>query len=235
MEAQSLDDTDKHTLISVRGDFVTSRFTDEEMRRIFERAAEAGVHPQSSSRADGHTIEEIHAIAREVGIDRAAVDRAAADIVSSRSSGAATPGRFRFTRLVHEDGSVERALSNEEMRSAVSQVEQIMGRRGMLSVAGPWVEWRDSKGRLYLGMVRGEQRTHLRAIADYSGEVITGAIAIAVVGSLLLTPAEQLGGVGVAAVIAGTFSAIALFWRWRSKIARGYLRELIDLIQDSAR
>ena len=110
-----------------------------------------------------------------------------------------------------------------------------MGRHGMLSVAGPWVEWRDSKGRLYLGMVRGEQRTHLRAIADYSGEVITGAVAIALLGVLLLAPAEQIGSVGVAGVIAATISAIGLFWRWRSKVARGYLRELIDLIKDSAR
>lgn len=119
----------------MRGDLVTSRFTDEETRRIFERAAEAEARPQTTSNRDGHTLEKLRAIASEVGLDAAAVDRAAAELVASGAS-VSEPGGHRFPTLLHEDAVISRPLSNDEMRKLTSKVDQIVGRRGVLSDAG---------------------------------------------------------------------------------------------------
>jgi hypothetical protein len=217
----------------VRGDLIAHRFTDEETRRIFERAAEAETRPQTSSSRDGHTLEELRAIASEVGLDSAAVERAAAEIIASDVS-VSERGHHRFSTLLHEDAVISRPLSTDEMRKLTSQVEQIIGRRGLVSDAGPWVEWRDSKDRLYVGMIRGDKQTRIRAIANQSGEMVVGSAAIGVLGFLLLPGASGSGWLNVAVVLAATLGLIGVFLRHRVAVGRRELRELLDILKDVA-
>src|SRR5690606_39171913 len=134
---------------------------------------------------------------------------------------------------LHEDAAISRTLSNDEMRKLMSQVEQIIGRRGLLSDAGAWVEWRDSKDRLYVGMVRRDQQTRLRAIANPSAEMVFGSAIIAVIGVLLI-PATGGSWLSVGAVLAVTLAAIGLFVRHRVAASRRDLRELLDILKDTA-
>jgi hypothetical protein len=217
----------------VRGDLIAHRFTDEETRRIFERAAEAETRPQANSSRDGHTLEELRAIASEVGLDAAAVERAAAEIIASDVS-VSERGHHRLSTLLHEDAVISRPLSDDEMRKLTSQVEQIIGRRGLVSDAGPWVEWRDSKDRLYVGMIRGDRQTRLRAIANQSGEMLVGSAAIGVLGFLLLPGASSGSWLSVAVVLAATLGLIGVFLRHRVAVGRRELRELLDILKDIA-
>jgi hypothetical protein len=215
----------------LQGDPLGRRFTEEETRRIFERASTTGAEHPARSRAEGLTLEEIRSIAEEVGLERAAVDRAAAEVVSTPVP---PTGRQKLSSLLHEDATIPRALTNDEMRGLIRQVEQILGQRGLLSEAGPWVEWRDATDRLYLGLVRGEGVTRVRAIANIRGELITGAIPIGLTGIVGLS---WVGGAGVAAaaVMGGLAAATGLLVRWRVYAGRRYLRELLLLVCDAAR
>lgn len=215
------------------GDVIARRFTDEETRQIFERAAVAETRARTSSSGEGHTLEELRAIASEVGLDATAVDRAAAEIIASDAS-VSDPGRYRFSTLLHEDGVIARPLSNDEMRKLTSHIEQIIGRRGLLSDAGPWVEWRDSKDRLYVGMIRGDKQTRLRAIANQSVEMVLGSAVIGVLALLLIPGVAGSGWPGVAALLAATLGLTGLFLRRRVAVGRRDLRELLEILKDGA-
>lgn len=216
----------------MRGDFLERRFTDEEARRIFERAAEAEARPAAAPGQHGHTLAELRAIAAEVGLDTAGLDLAAAEIIASDASPAS--GRGGLSTLVHEDAVILRPLPNEEMRKLAAQIEQIIGRRGLLSDAGAWVEWRDSKDRLYVGMVRGERQTRLRAIANNSAEMVFGSSAIGVLGLMLIPGVGGGNWLGVSAVVLVTLGLIGFFLRNRVTAGRRDLRELLDILKDAA-
>ena len=227
----------------MRGDLTEQRFSDDDLRRIFAEAAQSDVHGRvPGGGRHGLGLDDLRAIAQEVGIEPAAVDRAAANLVAARgeqSRAPRTPASFSFSRLVHEDAVIPRALTSDEMRAIASQVELVLGRRGRLHDAGDWVEWRDSQDRLYVGMVRGQGRTRIRAIADHSRELLLGSGLIGVFGAAALAAALDLpqgrGVVAALLAVAATYGLIRLFWNWRSGSARGQLAELLEILEDTVR
>jgi hypothetical protein len=216
----------------MRGDFVERHFTEEETRRIFEVAAEADARPQATSSQSGHTLAELRAIAAEVGLDPVAIDRAAAEIIVSDAS--PRVARSKFSTLIHEDAVIPRCLSNAEMRQLTSQVEQIVGRRGLLSEAGPWVEWRDMKDRLYVGMIRGGRQTRVRVIADNSAESAFGSAIIGAMGLMLIPTTVGGSWLGLTVTCVAIVAAIGLFLGNRRTAGRRDLRELLDILLDVA-
>ena len=227
-------DHSRHPDVTLRGALIKRRFNDVEARRIFERAAAVELHAELAGSSDGHSLQDLHAIAQEAGLDPAAVDAAAADVVASEILVQRTPWRRTFSALLHADGIITGPLANQEMRTAMSHVEQIIGSRGLLTEAGPWVEWRDARNRLYVGMVRGEHLTRMRAIVDVSGEMIMGAAGVGLVGVLLLPIVADAGVAAVSVLVAALVATTGVLWYWRRRVARGYLRDLLDMITQTA-
>lgn len=226
----------------MRGDLTEQRFSDDDLRLIFAEAAQSEVHGRvPGGGRHGLGLDDLRAIAQEVGIEPAAVDRAAANLLAARGEERRRPATMAasFSRLVHEDAVIPRALTGDEMRAVASQVELVLGRRGRLHDAGDWVEWRDLQDRLYVGMVRGQGRTRIRAIADHSRELLLGSGLIGVFGAAALSAALDLpqgrGVVGALLAIAATYGLIRLFWNWRSGVARGQLAELLEILEDTVR
>jgi hypothetical protein len=227
----------------VRGDLTEQRFSDDDLRRIFAEAAQSEVHGRvPGGGRHGLGLDDLRAIAQEVGIEPAAVDRAAANLVAARGEQGRTPrtaASFSFSRLVHEDALIPRSLTSDEMRAVTSQVELVLGRRGRLHEAGDWVEWRDTEDRLYVGMVRGASQTRIRAIADHTRELLLGSSVIGVFGVAALVAALDLPqGRALAAALlvgAGTYGLFRVFWNWRSSIARRHLAELLEILEDTVR
>jgi len=213
------------------------RYSDDELRRILEAAS----HPSPSSAdhpaTDGHTLEDIREIAREVGIDERAIDRAAADL------DAAVPARQPVTSFLglpltlHEERVIPRALTDHEMRRIGELAARVVNRDGVLRQRGDWVEWQDVKERVYIGVVREGTRTHIRVIGDHAREFIGGLIVIGFAG--LASIADSLRGstaAGLAAALlaaAITVGGISLFWKWRAHVARGNMQELLDILEDA--
>lgn len=224
----------------MRGDFVERRYSDEELRRILEDATlSEQQHGSLSSGGEGHTLAAIREIAQEVGIDPAEVDRAAANLVASESIDRPSPAAGGFARVLHEELVIRRSLTNAEMRLVAVQAERVLGRRGTLRDSGDWVDWRDGKDRLYVGVVRGRDKTRIRVIADQSAELLTGSGVIGVMGLLSLQTASGLNTpaavVVVAAIAGATFGLIKLYSRWRSNITRSNMQELLEILEDAVR
>jgi uncharacterized membrane protein len=220
----------------VRGDFQERRYSDDELRRIIEDATRSELQPKEIARQqEGVTLAEIREIAREVGIDPHAVDRAAASLLATESIDAA-PSSRAFSRVLHEETIIPRALTDSEMRLVAMQAERVLGRRGSLYSAGDLVEWRDGRDRLYVGIVRGEQRTRVRVIADQTSELFAGSAAIGGLG-LILVPTVAGPGVatipGLVLLAAAVYGVIRLFWKQRRNQARKELEELLEILVDA--
>lgn len=220
----------------MRGDFQERRYSDEELRRILEDATRSELQPKQVARQqEGLTLAEIREIAQEVGIDPHAVDRAAAGLLASESIDAAPSSRV-FSRVLHEETIIARPLSDSEMRLVALQAERVLGRRGSLYSAGDFVEWRDGRNRLYVGIVRGEQRTRIRVIADQTSEVLAGSAAIGGLG-LMLVP--MIAGPGMATIpglvllAAAVYGVIRLFWKQRRDQARKDLKYLLEILVEA--
>src|SRR5262245_57742648 len=113
--------------------FSDRRYTEAELTEILEEAtrSEAQADGGAPGQPGGYTIEDIRAIAREAGIDPSHVDRAAAKLVASVEPARVSPKGSALSHLVHEDLVtvvheeivIPRALSDDEMRSVVHNLE----------------------------------------------------------------------------------------------------------------
>ena len=220
----------------MRGDFQERRYSDEELRRIIEDATRSELQPKEVARQqEGLTLAEIREIAQEVGIDPQAVDRAAAGLLASESIDAAPSSRV-LSRVVHEETIIPRPLTDSEMRLVALQAERVLGRRGSLYSAGDFVEWRDGRNRLYVGIVRGEQRTRVRVIADQTSELFPGSAAIGGLG-LIMVPTVVGSGTtaipGLVLLAVAVYGVIRLFWKQRLDQARRDLKELLEILVDA--
>jgi hypothetical protein len=225
----------------VRGDLSDRRYSDEELRRIIEDAALSEARGETVARSQsGHTLADIREIAKEFGIDPAAIERAAANLIASQQPAGAARGWLDFPRVIHEETVIPRPLTNDEMRRLTIQAERVVGRRGSIRETGNWVEWRDPQNRVYVGIVRGHEQTRVRAIADHSRELMAGAF---VLGGLGIGSLQLVAGAGtlatavagVAIIASATFGLIRLHWKWWTDNGRGHLQELLQILEDTAR
>jgi hypothetical protein len=223
--------------MSDRHPFSERRYSDSELARILDEASRSEARAELPAASEGFTLEEIRDIAREAGIDPSHVDRAAAGLVASQGSLPATNPQglrvWRFlsadlSRTVHEEIVLPRALTDEEMISLVHLLESVVPWAGVVRQAGSWVEWRDVKDRLYMGIVRGKDQTRIRLIADLGAELKVGAKVIAA-ATMLATGA--LGGFpALLPVGAVGIGAAGVFWTSRTRKTRAHLRELLEIL-----
>ena len=220
----------------MRGDFQERRYSDDELRRILEDATRSELQPKEVARQqEGLTLDQIREIAQEVGIDPQAVDRAAAGLLVSESIDAVPSSRV-FSRVLHEETIIPRPLTDSEMRLVAMQAERVLGRRGSLYSHGDLVEWRDGRNRLYVGIVRGEQRTRVRVIADQTSEVFPGSAAIGGLGMIMVPSVAGTGTIAIPGLVllaVTVYGVIRLFWKQRRDEARKDLKELLEILVDA--
>jgi hypothetical protein len=222
----------------MQGDFLERRFSDDELRRILEDAAAAGLRSERLPVAAGYTLTEIRDIAREAGIDRADIDRAAANLIAGGTPPSGTASRLPFARVLHHERVIPRRLTDREMHWLIRQVELVVDRPGTVVESDDLAEWRDEKARIYVGVARGHAQTRLRVIADESGELIGGSLLIGVM-AVITMPAATSSASSAAAVAGGllvagaTGALIGLYWKWRNGKTRREMRELLDILGDA--
>lgn len=220
----------------MRGNFQERRYSDEELRRIIEDATRTELQPKEVARPqEGLTLAEIREIAQEVGIDPEAVDRAAAGLLASESIDDA-PSSPVFSRVLHEETIIPRPLTDSEMRLVALQAERVLGRRGSLYSQGDLVEWRDGRNRLYVGIVRGAERTRIRVIADQTSELSAGSAAIGGLGLIMVPTVADSGTAAIPGLVllaAAVFGLIMLFWKHRRDQTRKDLTDLLEILVEA--
>ncbi len=138
--------------------------------------------PRAHYAAEAHTLAEIHDIARQVGIPADNIDRAVGNLDGPARVEPPASRFLVFDLTLHEERVLARALSDDEMRHLTRQTERVANRPGTTQQKGNWVEWRDRKERLYVGVVRSQGKTHVRIIADHTREFVAGAGVIGLIG-----------------------------------------------------
>ena len=205
------------------------RFSEQEMALILKRAAER--QEGADGRGVRRSLTEINEIAAEVGIDREFVAEAVAELQRPRprSSWLGAPTRF------HEEQSVPRRLTPEEISELLDQARAELGLHGEVRQVFDGVEWRAraSLGQSVLTMGPRGDGTRIaltterldQAVAIGFGSVGIGllaalggvAIAINVTDNALIA-----SGIVAASALTGTIVSARVLWngiaeRWRKR------------------
>lgn len=224
------------------------RYSEEEFRRILEAATEpregeeSGAEPHAEPArgpADGLTLAEIRGIAREVGIDPGAIDRAARNLDREGTIRVASSAHGRFTRLLTAETRVDRVLSEVEMRMLALESERVLERRGKVRASPGGVEWRDREERFSVQVTRAGDGTHLRVTLVRSAEllkdsVLLGGLGLAGVGAIL-SQGIGPGGPLAFAVLVATAAVLWLNSIGRAGADRERLEGVIQELRDAAR
>lgn len=214
------------------------RYSDEEMALILRKATERSLSPRSLGERDGLTLEQLKAIAREVGIDPAAVESAARGLASREPQGrggalvgaAATPSA---------EVVVPVDVTAEKLGEVVSIIRRVMGRQGIISHELGALEWRarDVVGGRYVSLRPTAGGTRIRAFGNFrDGALSTFVVGGMAGGALLAALLKSLGvaallgvGTGPVAVAAALLSARFVWKRIGDHEARTLERVVAEL------
>jgi hypothetical protein len=210
------------------------RFTDREMRLIFERAGEADVGALGER---GYSLAEMQEIAVQVGLSPTDVARAASTISSPGAYPVlGGPIRFRASHIL------KTKLTDDGIASVALKIREATGAHGELRDVPGGAEWRvrsatglmvvdfttrGSGTRIDL-MVARDDEAAVTAIGVGAAGLVTGiAAAIAAANGLHV---GVLAGIGIGAVtaIGGAWSGTRLLW---SRAARRWARRTDALME----
>ncbi len=216
------------------------RYSDNEFTLILRKAFElqdrqAG---EVSGPADGLTLHEIQAIAREIGLDAALIERAAAGILTTEESAAARlfggPQKYRMEYIARGE------LSRDDLSRVVDAIRRSTGHQGKLKEALGSMEWQTvgELSQINVTVSPHEGETSIQIIGDRGAAsavlfivpIVVGAIGIGITGAIL----EPTGVAGIAGVVAGPLAAAFLtartIWATTTKRFRKKLRGLMDAV-----
>jgi len=192
------------------------RYSEDEVAAIF-RAATEGAESQGvpGEHADGITLRDLQAIAREVGISPMAAERAARAL-EHPSAPAVSRTLLGLPLAVERTVALPRALTDLEWERLVTELRQVFGARGTLRAHGSLREW--SNGNLHalheptstgggyqlrLATMKGNARASVAAGALTLGLSAMSGIIVAAQGTLAQAgPGLVVLAIGGAALIA---------------------------------
>lgn len=206
-------------------------FTDQEMALILKRAAELQEH--ADGRGATRSLGEIAEIAQEVGIDRAFIDEAVAEmqkpLIRTGWLGAST----RF----HEERTIPGTASPDEIRAVLDRARSELGLHGQVQQVFDGVEWRarsplgasvltigprGQNTRIALTTERADQAALVVATSVVIGGLCAlGGVAIAMNATDNAFAASTIvaasGLVGTIASMRAMWRGIAIHWRQRTR------------------
>jgi hypothetical protein len=167
------------------------RYSDDEVRQIFEIATTSGGAPARAGHTAGLTLSEIQNIGAEVGLTGAELQRAAAAL----DAPAVAPVRRHLGMpiAVLRTVPLPRALTDTEWEQLVGELRATFSARGRLSASGGLREW--SNGNLHACLEPLGTGYQLR-IATRKGDAaaVTGLGIAGMAGGALLFAALIPGG-----------------------------------------
>jgi hypothetical protein len=223
------------------GSVTERRFTEEEFGLILTKASELQTRPKHLGSGDGEglSLEEIKAVAGEVGIDPALVDRAASllprkEEASRMATLAGGPTRFRL------EHTIPRRLTEEDQIKLLDAVRASLGQHGKVLPGTPGLEWSNhgDVSQIYVTAVPGSEGTDVRVTANRDGAAIL-TVVFSTLGGLLagvatgasLEPTGLLLGAGVFAGggLLGLGTARAI-WAATTRSMRRRLNDLMATV-----
>jgi hypothetical protein len=148
------------------------RYSEKEFALILRKAFELGEPSSASGAIEGLSIEEIKAIAREVGLDPSLIERAAAALPAA--------GRGRMARLFGGPDSYQLRdsapgeISEADFGQIVDAIREVMGHQGEATVTMGSLEWRTvaQVTQIYVTVSPRDGETATRVFADRGGAAL---------------------------------------------------------------
>lgn len=218
------------------------RYSDEEFALILRRAAATGRRePAAPGTRDGLTLEELQAIAREVGLDPDLVAEAARALPVAREGWLAR--LFGGPGYLEVEFEVDRAITQDDTASTVAVIRRVLRVQGTSRWTGGGMEWTSTATptQVSVDIVPRNGRTRVLILADRGGMgVVAGTAAVLVflaLGGALaggLEPAGVLESIGVAGgALAGAFATARAIWASTAKRTRTRLARLVDAMRET--
>lgn len=205
------------------------RFTDREMRLIFERAGEADGGAQGDR---GYSLAEMQEIALQVGLSPTDVARVASTISAPEASYPVLGGPIRF----HASHTLQGKLTDDGIASVALKIRQATGFHGELREVPGGAEWRarSAMGLIVVDFTARSTGTRIDLTVARDDEAAVTAIGVGFAGLVAGVAAAfaaanglhvgALVGIGIGAVtaIGGAWAGTRLLW---SRAARRWARK----------
>lgn len=230
-------------------------YSDEEVAKIMERAAELQADQGSDRRL---SIAEVEAVAREAGIDRALVRRAAAELALARGPGRNQPSVFLGgPKRIELEAVIPGELDTSMTERFVELARRAIGDTGEIKTVGRTMTWETRSvaatgnpmsRRVVLTVIPRDGVTRIRleeGLTNMAGPLFGGVLGGVGGGGipLILVPLAVMGvgwlaPFGIAAWVGGAYALVRRIYRSkaheREAELRALLRELVATSQGDA-
>ena len=161
------------------------RFSDEEMREILKKAVESSSGSTSLTRQDGHSLEELKAIGREVGIDPARLEEAAR-LVTVRGAGQRRH-LLGGPTLLYLDRAVPGEIPPEKFPDALAVIRRELGSQGEAAEIHGSLEWRQGgeRGEQHLAIRSKNGETQITAGANLRQTAVVAFLPASIIGTMI--------------------------------------------------
>ena len=180
------------------------RYSEEEVAKIFERAAEA---QQSGRRqlasGDGMTLAELQEIGREVGIPAELVAQAASRLDQVPASPA--PRILGIPVGVGQTVEIGRKLSDAEWEQLVVDLRETFQARGHIRYDGPFRQWTNGNLQALLEPTPTGHRLSLRTVQGRAQVLVRGGAFTTAIGVVVTVVAAMAGNLDAGALAGPAF------------------------------
>ncbi len=212
------------------------RYSDGEFALILRRAFELEERRAGAGPGDGLTLQEIRAVAAEMGLDPASVERAAA-LLPAAGAGMAVR-LFGGPSLYQMEYTATGEMPRDELPRVVDAIRRVTGHQGRVSEVLGSLEWETlaEVSQIHVTVSPRDGRTAVRILANRGGagvllyfvSGVVGLISFGIIGAI--TEPTTVVGIGslVGGCLGGAFVTARTIFKSTTKRFRSKLRDLMD-------
>jgi hypothetical protein len=216
------------------------KFSDEEFALILRKASELQDGPATAEgMSGGISLDEIKAIAQEVGIDPGAVDRVAPMMPHTESEGAISrlmggPTKYRLEQTARG------RVSEADVARLLDAIRRASGHHGKVEYGPQGFEWSTvgEVSQIYVTAVPGTDGTHLRVTADRgpaSGLIfffnfLGWMIAAGITGAVIDPESAAVGAAIFSGGVVGGIAQGRMVWAKTTKSIRAKLHRIMEAV-----
>jgi hypothetical protein len=207
------------------------RFSEDDFAAVLQKATElqsrALVRTDSADAEAGMSLEEVKAIAAEVGINPDLVERAAGLIEQDRAGAkGALAANYLLSDAVPGD-----ALGDEDRVRILQAIQDAAQHHGKVELGGPGLEWNSARGeptQINVSVQSLDGKNHVRVSVDRSGSAVLthvfptlGGFFTAMITGAILEPESAIAIVSlIAGGVTAGFTVARTIWTVNSRKLR---------------
>jgi hypothetical protein len=211
------------------------RYSDDEFALILRKAFELEEHRTGGGSGEGLTLQEIRAVAAEMGLDSASVERAAA-LLPAAGAGALVRV-FGGPGLYQMEYTATGEISRDGLTRVVDAIRRVTGHQGKVTEVLGSLEWETvgelSQIHVTVSTVEGQTAVRVLANRELAGALtyflsgVVGLIGMGIIGAIT----EPTTVLGITSLVAGCLGGAFLTSRTLFKsTAKRFSSKLRDLM-----